>query len=77
MLRLRTELAALLGGLLVAASASPVQALERLALRVPFLQTSITVNLGQARSADELIRSSPDLLELQSASHGAVLGVLQ
>ena len=77
MLRLRTELAALLGGLLVAASASPVQALERLALRVPFLQTSITVNLGQARSADELIRSSTDLLELQSASHGAVLGVLQ
>ena len=77
MLRLRTELAALLGGLLVAASASPVQALERLALRVPFLQTSITVNLGKARSADELIRSSPDLLELQSASHGAVLGVLQ
>ena len=64
MLRLRTELAALLGGLLVAASASPVQALERLALRVPFLQTSITVNLGQARSADELIRLSPDLLEL-------------
>ena len=62
LLRLRTELAALLGGLLVAAS--PIQALERLALLLPFLQTSITGNLGQASSADELIRLSPDLLEL-------------
>ena len=74
---LRAGLASLLGSLLAAASAYPVQALARMALRLPSLQTSITVNLGQARSADELIRLSPYLLELQSASHGAVLGVLQ
>merc|ERR1711991_131849 len=68
---------ALLGGLDVAAKASPAQALERLVLRMPFLQTSITINLDDAQSVEELIRSSPDLAELQSVSNGQLLGLLR
>ena len=75
--RFRTGLASLLGGLVVAATASPAQALERLVLRMPFLQTSITINLDDAQSVEELIRSSPDLAELQSVSNGQLLGLLR
>ena len=75
--RFRTGLASLLGGLVVAATASPAQALERLVLRMPFLQTSITINLDDAQSVEELIRSSPDLAELQSVSNGQLLGFLR
>ena len=75
--RFRTGLTALLGGLVVAATASPVQALERLVLRMPFLETSIRINFGEARSVEELIRSSPDLAELESVSDGQLLGFLR
>ena len=70
MTRCRTHLAAFLGGLALSGFAAPVQALERLVLRMPFLETSVTINLGEAGSASELIRSSPDLDDLQSASGG-------
>ena len=70
MTRCRTHLAAFLGGLVLAGFAAPVQALERLVLRMPFLETSVTINLGEAGSASELIRPSPDLEDLQSASGG-------
>jgi len=75
--RFRTGLAALLGGLVFAASASPAQALERLVLRMPFLETSIRINFGDARSVEDLIRASPDLAELQSASDGQLPGLLR
>ena len=77
MSRLRTGLTALLGGLVLAATGAPAQALERLVLRMPFLETSVSVNLGDGQSVDQLIRSSPDLAELQSASNGRVLGLLR
>ena len=77
MSRLRTGLTALLGGLVLAATGAPAQALERLLLRMPFLETSVSVNLGDGQSVDQLIRSSPDLAELQSASNGRVLGLLR
>ena len=75
--RFRTGLAALFGGLVFAASASPAQALERLVLRMPFLETSIRINFGDARSVEDLIRASPDLAELQSASDGQLPGLLR
>ena len=46
---------------------SPSRALERLVLRLPFLETSVTINLGDAQSTSELIRQSPDLADLQMA----------
>ena len=76
MTRCRTHLAAFLGGLALAGFAAPVQALERLVLRMPFLETSVTINLGEAGSASELIRSSPDLEDLQSASGGQLLDLI-
>ena len=45
-------------------------------LRMPFLETSVTINLGEAGSASELIRSSPDLEDLQSASGGQLLDLI-
>ena len=75
MSRLRSGLAALLGGLVLAAA--PAQALERLVLRLPFLQTSITFHLGDGQSVDELIRSSPDLADLASASNGRAVALLR
>ena len=75
--RFRTGLASMLGGLVVATTATPAQAFERLVLRMPFLQTSITINLEDAQSVEELISSSPDLAELQSVSNVQLLGLLR
>ena len=59
-------------------SAVPASALERLVLRMPFLETSITINLGDdAQTAQQLIRSSPDLADLQRASGGQLLELLE
>ena len=69
--------AALLGSVASGVLASPASALERLVLRLPFLETSITINLSDDQSAEELIRSSPDLKDLQEASGGELLGVLE
>ena len=55
MIRLRARLAAVCSGLALTAIGSPAQALESLVLRMPFLETSITVNLGDAQSAGELL----------------------
>ena len=76
MTRCRTHWAAFLGGLALAGFAAPAQALERLMLRMPFLETSVTINFGEAGSASELIRSSPDLEDLQSASGGQLLDLI-
>ena len=76
MIRLRTRLAAVCGGLVLTGFPAPAQALERLVLRMPFLETSVTINLAEAGSAAELVQSSPDLAELQSASGGKLLDLI-
>ena len=76
MTRCRTHLSSFLGGLALSGFAAPAKALERLVLRMPFLETSVTINLGEAGSASELIRSSPDLEDLQAASGGQLLDLI-
>jgi len=76
MTRCRTRLAAVLGGLALAGMSAPAQALDRLVLRMPFMETSVTINLAASGTAEELIQSSPDLADLQSASGGKLLGLI-
>ncbi len=76
MIRHRARLAAVCGGLVLIGISSPVQALERLVLRMPFLETSVTINLAEAGTAAELVQSSPDLADLQSASGGKLLDLI-
>ena len=77
MVRSRTYWAALFSSLSLTLLGAPAVALERLVLRMPFLETSITINLGEVDSAAQLIRSSPDLEDLQSASGGQLLSLLE
>jgi predicted dienelactone hydrolase len=77
MVRSRFYWAALFSSLSFSLLSAPVSALERLVLRMPFLETSITINLGEVESAAQLIRSSPDLEDLQSASGGKLLSLLE
>ena len=77
MLRFSPYLAALFSSLSLSVLSAPALALERLVLRMPFLETSITVNLGEVESAAALIRSSPDLEDLQRASGGQLLSLLE
>ena len=74
---IRSRLAAVCTGLALAVIGSPAHALERLVLRFPFLETSITLNLAESGSAEELIRSSPDLADLLAATDGRLLELLQ
>ena len=39
-------------------------AVDRLTLKLPFLELDFTINLGEGRSVEEVIRSSPDLADL-------------
>ena len=66
-MRLRHLLIAGLSGVALSLVSSPSRALERLVLRFPFLETSVTINLGDVQSTSELIRQSPDLADLQMA----------
>ena len=77
MFRLSPYLAALFSSLSLSVLSAPAFALERLVLRMPFLETSITINLGEVESAAALIRSSPDLEDLQRASGGQLLSLLE
>ena len=77
MVRSRSYWAALFSSLSLTLLGAPAVALERLVLRMPFLETSITINLGEVDSAAQLIRSSPDLEDLQSASGGQLLSLLE
>lgn len=78
MLSFGPRLAALVSSVALSVSAVPASALERLVLRMPFLETSITINLGDdAQTAGQLIRSSPDLADLQRASGGQLLALLE
>ena len=77
MARLRTHLAALGVGISLALAGGPASALERLVLRLPFLETQVTINLSGGQSAEQLIQASPDLQDLQFASGGKLLEVLR
>ena len=73
----RSRLLSLLAGLALTVVGTPASALERLVLRMPFLETSITINLGEAEAVDQLLRSSPDLEDLKAASEGRLSNLLQ
>ena len=77
MARLRTHLAALGVGVILALAGGSASALERLVLRFPFLETEMTINLGSGLSAEQLIQASPDLQDLQLASDGKLLQLLR
>ena len=64
-------------GLSLAFAGSPSWALERLVLRMPSLETSISINLGDSHSVEELINGSPDLVELRRVSKGGVPSLLK
>ena len=69
-------LTAFSGGLLLL---SPVRsaALEALRLRLPLLESDITLELGDAETARDLLQVNPDLAELDRAGEGAVTTVLE
>ena len=75
MVPIRTHLAAFCSGLLL--SAAPASALERLVIEIPGLDTSISINLGEAESADTLIEASSDLRDLDDFSGGRLRGLLE
>ena len=77
MARLRTHLAALTFGMSLALSGGPASALERFVLRLPFLETEITINFDDGESAEQLIQASPDLQDLELASGGKLLPLLR
>ena len=77
MARFRTHLAALAFGMSLAFSGGPASALERLVLRLPFLETEITINFDDGESAEQFIQSSPDLQDLELASGGKLLPLLR
>ena len=77
MLRFRLPLAAAVATAAITLAAGPAAALERLVLRMPYLETEIAINLSGVQSAEELINSSPDLQDLQNASSGRLLDVLR
>lgn len=74
---IRSSFVAAAAGVAVALSGPPAAALERLVLRMPYLGVDFTINLGDGRSVEEVIRSSPDLAELEAASEGRLLAFLQ
>ena len=77
MARLSTHLAALAFGTSLALSGGPASALERFVLRLPFLETEITINFADGESAEQLIQASPDLQDLELASGGKLLPLLR
>ena len=69
----RWSQAALAGGVLAASTvATPARAIERIELRLPLLDTSFTVKVGELRDPELLLRGSSDLAELDRATDGAV-----
>ena len=66
-----------LGGVLISITASPAHALERLRLRLPLLESEVALELGQAQTAQQLLKANSDLAELDRAGEGAVAAVLE
>jgi predicted dienelactone hydrolase len=54
----------------------PAEAVDRLQLRLPVMEMTITLDIAQVRTAAELIQANPDLQELDRAGEGAVLRLL-
>ena len=77
MTRIGLAIASVLSGAALAVSGSPAQALERLEIRMPFLETSILINVGKVQSVKELIQSSPDLIDLQLESNEKILELIK
>ena len=77
MARFRTHLAALGVGISMTLAGGPASALERLVLRLPFLETQVTINFADGQTAEQLIQASPDLQDLQQASGGKLLPLLR
>lgn len=67
---------ALSGGLALFAPPRGV-ALERMRMWMPLLETEVTLDLGDAESARDLLQANPDLAELDRAGEGAVTQVLE
>ena len=52
-------------------------AFERLRMRLPLLESEVTLELGEAETAADLLRANPDLAELDRAGEGGVTRVLE
>lgn len=74
---IRSVFAAIAASVAVVLSGLPASALERLVLRMPYLGVDFTINLGEGRSVEEVIQSSPDLVDLDRASEGRLLALLK
>ena len=46
-------------------------------LRLPFLETEVTINFADGQSAEQLIHASPDVQDLELASGGKLLPLLR
>jgi len=78
--RFRSALASLLlavSGSVATLLPSPSLALERLRMTLPLLETAVTLELGQAQTAQQLLKANPDLAELDQVGEGAVTRVLE
>ena len=56
---------------------SSTRGLERLVLSLPFLETGLTIKLGDAHSTSELIHQSPDLADLHMAGGSRVFELIE
>ncbi|MGB1195536.1 MAG: alpha/beta hydrolase family protein [Synechococcus sp.] len=74
---IRSVFTAIAASAAVVLSGLPASALERLVLRMPYLGVDFTINLGEGRSVEEVIQSSPDLVDLDRASEGRLLALLK
>ena len=73
----RLWLSAICFGVAFGLASRPVVALERLVFNLPEFQSQIDVELGDAQSADDLVKDNPDFLELDRATDGAFLHYLE
>ena len=46
-------------------------------MTLPLLETAVTLELGQAQTAQQLLKANPDLAELDQVGEGAVTRVLE
>ena len=56
---------------------SSTRGLERLVLSLPFLETGLTIKLGDAHSTSELIRQSQDLADFHMAGGSRVFELIE
>ena len=73
----RLLLAAIFCGVTAGIISRPAVALERLVFNVPVLDVQIDFELGEAKSAGDLIEENPDFMEFDRATDGAFLLLLE